>query len=171
MQFVCPPPKVVGSKTVTDPTAAMTTVPTAGPNGSVPHSATALVARPGPEHKVLNVEATGVTTSGVPAGKGTTVWEAPLAKMMLSVDVVAADAGVEATMSAPPMLRNRGSATNTPFLARRCRNERDRRAVRGTMDLSFLRLPHQKEHFGAHGLTSAMGCLRSGSGAGWPLWL
>ena len=66
---------------------------------------------PGPEHVVLNAVATGVTTSGVPAGKGTTVWEEPLAKMMLSVDVATADAGVEVKMIAPPKLKNRGSAT------------------------------------------------------------
>jgi hypothetical protein len=30
--------------------------------------------------------------------------------MMLSVEVVAADAGVEVKMNAPPKLRNRGSA-------------------------------------------------------------
>jgi hypothetical protein len=71
---------------------------------------TALVAIPCPPHTVLNAAATGVTTSGVPAGNGTTVWEEPLAKMMLSVEVVAADAGVEVKMNAPPKLRNRGSA-------------------------------------------------------------
>jgi hypothetical protein len=111
MQSVAPPPKVVGSYTPTDPTARITTVLTVGPYCTVPHAAIVPVPIPGPEQRVLNVVATGVTTSGVPAGKGSIVWEEPLKMMMLSVDVVAADAGVGTKTIAPPKLRNRGSAT------------------------------------------------------------